>query len=892
MSETVNTATTGVYQEPSTTETRQLWFLNERGGTPDIGIKAVWEDYRGDGVHVAVFDSMVAFEHPDLAGSYDAAMDYDLTNRTADLAYDADAGPTHGTNVAGIIAAPDNGLGTVGVAYEAELSSLAFSYGSETLIDDLAEGFARSEAFDVVNCSWSFVKGFSDLGHAAALVDPVADGRDGNGTVFVFSAGNTNGTKSSNYNAFQNSPLSIAVGAVDQNGDAAYFTSAGSNVLVSAAGVDVRTTHNGHQYTHADGTSFAAPIVSGVVALMLEANADLGYRDVQQILAYSAGTDGLGADPAVGSGWVTNGAANFNGGGLTYNDAFGFGFVDAHAAVRLAETWTEHQTYANRQTVTAETSMPSVTMVSGQNDRIVATIEVNEDIVAEHIQLALDFGWVESGNLEVYLTSPEGTVSQLMYDMPDADRVGGIRNFPFTTVASMGENARGTWTVEIVNANPGATHNNGTPFTGNFRGATLTVHGDALSADDTYVYTDEFAALGLSGDRLTLRDANGGNDTINAAAVTTGGLYDLAGRSAVIAGHAVTIDGAIENVRAGDGNDTLEGDGAGNLLTGGRGDDTFRGLAGDDTVDGGAGTDAMAFGLASSAIRTVEFLADAVRITLDVAGTAIGTFTDVEAYVFTDVTYSLDGLAQWAGGSAGSPDAPLPEEPADEGDPAPEEPSDLPADEPEGEPVEEPVDEPDQPDGGQDAGTTVPEMPAPPQDGIEGTEGADTLKGTGGDDVIASGGGDDAINARAGSDTVSGGSGDDKIFAYGDNDMLFGDAGNDSLFGGSGDDTLVGGEGADMLKGNEGADLFVIETDAAFSLDTIGDFSVAEGDVIDLRALGAAGYDVDVATDGIQVSVSIDVDDLSVEILSARLMDEPGTITSPSDLFMADAILI
>ena len=61
MSETVNTATTGVYQEPSTTETRQLWFLNERGGTPDIGIKAVWEDYRGDGVHVAVFDSMVAF---------------------------------------------------------------------------------------------------------------------------------------------------------------------------------------------------------------------------------------------------------------------------------------------------------------------------------------------------------------------------------------------------------------------------------------------------------------------------------------------------------------------------------------------------------------------------------------------------------------------------------------------------------------------------------------------------------------------------------------------------------------------------------------------------------------------------------------------------------------
>ncbi|MFX5522508.1 hypothetical protein ABTD78_24870, partial [Acinetobacter baumannii] len=69
---------------------------------------------------------------------------------------------------------------------------------------------------------------------------------------------------------------------------------------------------------------------------MLEANPHLGYRDIQKILAYSARQV-----DSVGSAWTTNGAFNWNGGGLHVSHDYGFGAVDALAAVRLAETWTE-----------------------------------------------------------------------------------------------------------------------------------------------------------------------------------------------------------------------------------------------------------------------------------------------------------------------------------------------------------------------------------------------------------------------------------------------------------------------------------------------------------------------------------------------------------------------
>ncbi|MBV5276894.1 S8 family serine peptidase, partial [bacterium] len=96
----------------------------------------------------------------------------------------------------------------------------------------------------------------------------------------------------------------------------------------------------GSAYANFDGTSAAAPVVSGVAALMLEANPLLGYRDVQEILALSAThPDSLT--------WKTNAANNWNLGGMLFNDQLGFGLVDAYAAVQLADTWTQHDSAIN-----------------------------------------------------------------------------------------------------------------------------------------------------------------------------------------------------------------------------------------------------------------------------------------------------------------------------------------------------------------------------------------------------------------------------------------------------------------------------------------------------------------------------------------------------------------
>ena len=100
--------------------------------------------------------------------------------------------------------------------------------------------------------------------------------------------------------------------------------------------------------------------MSGVIALMLEANPDLGWRDVQNILAYSAREIGSGVGgertPTRDFDWRYNGAGNWNGGGLHYSEDYGYGSVDAYNAVRMAEVW---KLFAAPQASANETSYSS-----------------------------------------------------------------------------------------------------------------------------------------------------------------------------------------------------------------------------------------------------------------------------------------------------------------------------------------------------------------------------------------------------------------------------------------------------------------------------------------------------------------------------------------------------
>ncbi|MBT7292822.1 MAG: S8 family serine peptidase, partial [Rhodospirillaceae bacterium] len=580
------------------------WHLNntgQTGGTAgiDINVTEVWNDYTGTGVVIGIIDDGVQHDHPDLAANYDTALDHDARDRDSDAA-PGTADDNHGTTVAGTIAADgDNGVGLTGVAYDATIAGFRMGYGSAGTTGQVVESLALQVNVDISNNSWGyggyFVDDFSSSEFRPAgdaILNAVTAGRDGLGTVYVFAAGNERGFGGDvNYHNFQNSPHTIAVAALDHNGQVASFSTPGAAVLVSAPGVDIATTDrtggDGYvdgDYVYISGTSFSSPITSGVAALMLEANPGLGYRDVQEILAYSARqTD------SSSPGWDVNGAANWNGGGLHTSHDYGFGLVDAHAAVRLAESWGLTSTQANLATLSAS-SAPA--LVISDHTTITDTITLTSGLNIDHIEVDLDLSHTWIGDLVVSLTSPDDTTS-ILVNQPGFGGAGQDNiDFTLSSTHSWGETGAGTWTLSVTDL--------GTLDQGSLNSWTLRLLGDAINTDDTYIYTDEFGAFSGVDDasRRILSDADG-NDTLNAAAVTSNSVINLnPGANGTLAGNSLTIAAGtfIENAYAGDGNDLLTGNLLGNSLYGGRGDDVLSGGAGNDFLDAGVGTNTFLVG--------------------------------------------------------------------------------------------------------------------------------------------------------------------------------------------------------------------------------------------------------------------------------------------------------
>jgi subtilisin-like proprotein convertase family protein len=592
---------------------------------------ALWSDHAGQGVSVVVFDQGIDPDHPDLAGRIDREHQWDTVLGIAD-ASPRGPGDIHGTAVAGVIAAELNGVGSVGVAPAATLVPVYSPMLFAGFADQIAAAFDHAQGFDVINNSWSFgnlfrgyrVDGrfqgsadeafaddFSEPEFAAAagaLARLADEGRGGLGTIVVQAAGNTRQFGDDvNLHNFQNSRHAITVAASTAEGTAAPFSTPGAAILIAAPGVGIVTTdrvgdegYTGSDYVALSGTSMAAPIVSGIVALMLEANPRLGWRDVQEILVASARASDLG----VSAGWQTNGAGNWNGGGHPMSHDVGAGLVDAHAAVRLAETWETQHTSADELAVSA-TAAADLAIPDGDVAGVVSAIAMPEGLRIDRVEVTLriDHPWI--GDLVAVLTSPAGTASTLVHrpglgpaHSGDVARWYGSGqadiDFVFGTTHHWGEGSAGAWTLTVADGSAG--------FQGRLVDWTLTAYGDP-EGDDTYVYTEEFAALASADPaRRTLADA-AGIDGVNAAAVAQDSVIDLEpGAFGSVGGIGIQIaaDTWIENAQGGDGGDLLAGNWLANRLAGGRGNDVLLGNAGDDRLDGGPGDDRIEGGAGSN----------------------------------------------------------------------------------------------------------------------------------------------------------------------------------------------------------------------------------------------------------------------------------------------------
>jgi subtilisin-like proprotein convertase family protein len=608
---------------PSDTYFWKQWSLSSNTGGIDIA--KGWANYSGNGVKVGIIDDGFDYNHGDLQANYRADWDYDARDKDHD-AFGLTDSDLHGTTVAGVLAAARNGSGIVGVAYDADVAGFRIGYGANGNVSQVTDALnsALSKGMDVINASWGFgtpyTDNFSHTGFDAAkgaLQSAVANGRGGLGSEIVFAAGNNRaGGDNVNYHSYQNSPYVITVAGIDSSGHVTSSSTPGAALLVAAPGSSIFTDDRAGaagimagDYLSASGTSYAAPIVSGVIALMLQANPNLGYRDVQEILGYSA----RNSDPT-GTSWSPNGARDWNGGGLHFSHDYGFGLVDATAAVRLAESWQKQSTFANMSVQTV--SLTGNIGIPDGAGSLQSRITLGSAERLDKVLVDLNITHARVSDLTVTLTSPHGTTAVLAAHPVNGTGTGIV----FQTSANnfWGEDAKGVWTLTVTDSVGGTI--------GTLNGWTLQALGDAPNTPTVYIYTDEFATAAGAG-RGVLHDTSG-IAGINTAAVTGGSYLDLnPGAIDTIAGRVLQIgtDTLLKTAWAGDGNDIIIANNAGNMIEAGRGDDTIVAGGGGDRLWGGPGADAFVFNAIGQASDTIgDFVVGSDVIDLSKLFVALG----------------------------------------------------------------------------------------------------------------------------------------------------------------------------------------------------------------------------------------------------------------------------
>lgn len=449
-----------------------LWHLSNTGDYSgvagiDANISNVWNTYTGSGITIGIVDDGLQTNHPDLAPNVNTSIDYNWNDGDPNDPSPTTADDTHGTPCAGIAAAVgDNSTGLTGASPDADLVGLRLIAGSPTDLDEAEALSHESALIHIKSNSWGHPDGYGTLGPAgdltqAALENSTTNGRGGLGTIHVWAAGNGGDVDNVNYDGYANSIHTIAIAAVNDQGNRSFYSEPGSAIVVSApssgGSQGITSTQINSTYTHSfGGTSAATPLVSGITALMLEANPNLGWRDVQEILIKSARQ----INPTDSS-WITNGA------NIPFSHNFGAGLIDAELAVKLSENWTKLGTQESH-TVTTGTRIIS----SNNSTTINFTVPTANNLRTEHITLTTDIDSADPAALTITLTSPAGTTSIL--NTPNTVKETNIDDWTYMSVFNWGESSAGTWTLTISNAQ--------SSNTGILRNTSLTIHGAPLQS--------------------------------------------------------------------------------------------------------------------------------------------------------------------------------------------------------------------------------------------------------------------------------------------------------------------------------------------------------------------------------------------------------------------------
>uniref|UniRef100_A0A9J7ZZJ9 Proprotein convertase subtilisin/kexin type 7 n=2 Tax=Cyprinus carpio TaxID=7962 RepID=A0A9J7ZZJ9_CYPCA len=392
----------------------------------------------------------------------------------------------HGTRCAGEIAAvSNNSFCAVGVAYGARVAGIRVLDGPLT---DSMEAVAFNKHYqvnDVYSCSWGpdddgrTVDGPHPLGKAA-LQHGVIAGRRGFGSIFVVASGNGGQYEDNcNYDGYANSIYTVTIGAVDENGKRPFYAeecasmlavtfSSGSRQLRSIVTSDWSLQSGTGCTDGHTGTSAAAPLAAGMVALMLQVRPCLSWRDVQHIITYTATQHDADAQ----ADWGINGA------GFHHSHKYGFGLLNAWRLVNAAKVWESVPFLVSYQSpvLKANEDIPEYPKTLTHTWNVsVSDLRQSGMQTLEHVSVTVTIAHPRRRNVEIWLICPSGMSSLIGARRSlDVDPTG-FTDWTFSTVRCWGERAEGQYTLQITD------YKESTLSSGVLKHWKLTLYGSSLS---------------------------------------------------------------------------------------------------------------------------------------------------------------------------------------------------------------------------------------------------------------------------------------------------------------------------------------------------------------------------------------------------------------------------
>ncbi|XP_075758820.1 proprotein convertase subtilisin/kexin type 4 isoform X5 [Pelodiscus sinensis] len=432
------------------------WYMNN-DVHPDLNILTAWsKGYTGLGVVLSILDDGLERDHPDLSANYDPLASYDFNSNDPDPQprYNLWDENRHGTRCAGeVAAAANNRLCGVGVAYNAKIGGVRMLDGPITDIVEAQSLSFHPQHIHIYSASW----GPEDDGKTVdgpgilaleAFYSGIANGRGGLGSLFVWASGN-GGLRYDNCNCdgYTNSIYTLSVGSATENGRLPWYSEACASTLTATYSSGTKgekqivTTDLRHRCTDKHtGTSASAPLAAGMIALALEANPALTWRDIQHLVVRASKPAHLQAED-----WALTGV------GRKVSHHYGYGLLDAGDLVDLARKWTPTgpQRKCSVKVISAPLKIGSKLTVSKNVSTCLRRARHIRSL--EHVQVRVSLSYSRRGDLAISLSSPMGTTSTLVAVRPYDTSTQGYKDWSFMSTHFWDEDPRGTWTLFLEN---------------------------------------------------------------------------------------------------------------------------------------------------------------------------------------------------------------------------------------------------------------------------------------------------------------------------------------------------------------------------------------------------------------------------------------------------------